>query len=115
MAKLIKKTVSVGTKKGKKTTLSERPDHKQKVITLTSRVLIQQKKRTSLAHRPIVKRIGMKDIVITPLSEITPIVIEASPNLTTRRISLQRRKIANLLKRMPFADIRRIGIDILGE
>ena len=114
MAKLIKKTVSVGTKKGKKTMLSERPDHKQDVITLISRVLIQQKKRTGLAHRPIVKRIGMKDIVITPQSEITPIVIEASPN-HIRYISPQQRKIANLLKKMPFADIRRIGIDILDE
>lgn len=114
MAKLIKKTVSVGTKKKKITTLSELHNHKQDVITLTSRVIIQQKKRTGPAHRPVVKRIGMKDIVITPQSEITPIVIEASPNLI-RKISPQQRKIAKLLKRMPFADIRRIGIDILGE
>lgn len=114
MPNLIKKTVAMGLKKEKKPMSIKLHNNKQDVITLTSRVLLQQKKRTGLVHKPIVKRIGMKDIVITPQSEISPIVIEASPILI-RKISPQQRKIAKLLKRMPFADIRRIGIDILGE
>lgn len=114
MVRLTKKAGSMGLKKKKITTLAELQNHKQPVITLTSRVITQQKKKTGIVHRPVVKRIGMKDIVITPQSEITPIVIEASPN-HIRAISPQQRKIARFLKSMPFADIRRIGIDILGE
>lgn len=114
MGKLIKKSLPKGLKKKKTARLSELQDHKQNVVTLSSRVITLQKKRISPLYKPEIKRLGMKDIVITPLKEITPIVVDASPD-HVRNISPRQVRFAKMLKRMPFADIRRIGADILGE
>lgn len=68
---------------------------------------------TNDKYRPVIKPLGGKNIILTPISEIDPIVIDAPT--TVSKVSRKKKRLAKLLKKIPIADIRRIGFDILDE
>lgn len=61
------------------------------------------------------KMVGENKIILAPLSGIEAIVIE-SPTLSSQiETSPKLKRLAKILKTIPIAEIRRIGIDILDE
>lgn len=113
MVRTSQNTSKKGVKAKKVINLLDHRDKKHIIYAVGHRVLTQDKK-SAARYSPVVKKLGKRNIVITPLSEINPIVFEASPRIAGT-ISPNKKRIAKWLKKMPFADIRRIGYDILDE
>ena len=99
-------------------------DKKKKVVTMASLHSRGQKtvERSNInkstipvnaQYKPIVKRLGGKSIIVTPLSDIKPIIIVIPK--TSYPVSSKMEIIAKLLKKIPIKDIRRIGSDILDD
>jgi hypothetical protein len=98
-----------GKSDNKKLDSIKRNTQRKFIVTPTD----NNEKKITVRYRPQVRKIGKNYIEMAQIEGFEPIVFNASPHLKTYKVSPRMLRFAQLLRRTPFAGIRRIGYDII--
>lgn len=112
-----KKISSTSNKSVKRYQLRTLAMHREKsqCITIVAQETESSQKQIVIKYKPLIKRLGKNNIEMIRISDIKPIVFEVSPTFKVHEINPSLKKIAQLMKRIPIAGIRRMGFDIIDD
>lgn len=72
-----------------------------------------KEKKNVVRYKPLVRKLGKNYIEMAQIEGFEPFVFNSSPDLKEYKVSPRLLRFANILRRTPFAGIRRIGYDIV--
>ena len=114
MKKNISGTPNKSVKKYQLKTLAMHRE-KSQCITIFAQETVSLQKQIDIKCKPLIKRLGKNNIEMTRISDIKPIVFEVSPTFKVHEINPRLKRIAQLMKIIPIAGIRRMGFDIIDD
>lgn len=74
---------------------------------------VSKEKKIVVRYKPQVRKLGKNYIEMAQIEGFEPFVFNSSPDLKEYKVSPRLLRFANILRRTPFAGIRRIGYDLV--